>query len=61
MKYIDGKKLTLDKFLQVLLSKYNTILVPNNHFPTDEMLNEFLQSIKERSDNEVKEILRAFL
>jgi restriction system protein len=61
MKYIDGKKLTLDKFLQVLLSKYNSILLPNNHFPTDEMLNEFLQTVKEeRSDTEVKEILRAF-
>lgn len=60
MNFIDGKELSIDKFLEVLLSKYSVILVPNNHFPTDEMLNEFLATIEQRSDTEIKEILAAF-
>jgi restriction system protein len=60
LKFIDGNKLTLEKYLQVLTTKLSVILAPNNHFPTDEMLNEFLLTIKQRSDIEIKEILRAF-
>jgi restriction system protein len=58
VKFIDGKTLSLEKFIQILLTGY-PLLAPNNHFPTDDLLNEFLSTIKQRSDTEVKDILRA--
>ena len=59
-KFIDGKKLSLKGYLQFLATPFHRILVPNNHFPSDKLLNEFLSTIKERSDKEIKEILRVF-
>ena len=58
---IEAEKLSINEFLDILFSKNVNELFPNNHFPTEEMSNEFLSTIKERSDKEIKNILRKFL
>lgn len=59
--FIQGKELTLSAYIEILLSKNSSKLHPNNHFPTDELLNEFLKTINERSDREIRSILRKFI
>lgn len=58
---IDSRKLTLNEFLKILFSKDASKLFPDNHFPTEELLNEYLSKIHERSDNEIRAILRRFI
>jgi restriction system protein len=60
-EYIDSTKLTLGEFLNKLNSKEYVRLFPNNHFPSEEMMNEYLSTIHERSDNHIRFILRRFL
>ncbi len=60
IKFIDGKNFSLEDFLIFLNTVFSEVLVPNNHFPSDQLLDEFLNTINERSDVEVKEILRVF-
>ena len=59
--YIQGKELSLSVFLKNLFSENRSRLFPNNHFPTDKMLNEFLDTIKERSDKLILAVLRTFI
>lgn len=61
MEYIDGEKLSLDKYLQVLFSKDSTKLFPNNCFPTKKMGDLFLENINGISEKSIKNILRKFL
>ncbi len=58
---IEAGKLSLTEFLDTLFSKKVNELFPNNHFPTEQMMNEFLSTIKLRNDKEIKNILRKFL
>jgi restriction system protein len=60
MKPIDGSELSLNDFLDYLLSPAEYLLHPSNQFPTDEMLNQFLETVKSRSDREIKDILHVF-
>lgn len=58
---IDSRELSLDEFLKILFSGEASKLFPDNHFPTEELLNEYLSTIHERSDNEIRGILRRFI
>lgn len=58
---IFAKDLTLVDFLDKLISKDFHRLYPNNCFPTEEMLDEYLSTIEQRTDNEIRSILRKFL
>lgn len=57
---IYAKDLTLKEFLDKLISNDYGRLFPNNCFPTEEMMNEYLGSISQRTDNEIRSILRRF-
>ncbi len=58
---IIAKDLSLSDFLDKLTSKDFYRLYPNNCFPTEEMMNEYLDTIEQRTDNEIRSILRRFL
>lgn len=58
---IDGTKLSLNEWLNILFTKKASRLLPNNCFPTDEIRNEYLNTIHERSEDEIKMLLRRFL
>lgn len=58
---IYAKDLSLSDFLDKLISKDYNRLYPNNCFPTEEMMNEYLDTIEQRTDNEIRSILRRFL
>lgn len=58
---IFAKELSLTDFLDKLLSREYYRLYPNNHFPTTEMTNEYLETIAQRTDNEIRAVLRRFL
>ena len=58
---IYAKDLNLSDFLDKLISKDFNHLYPNNCFPTEEMMNEYLDTIEQRTDNEIRFILRRFL
>ncbi|HBR10663.1 MAG TPA: hypothetical protein DD740_00330 [Chryseobacterium sp.] len=61
MDYIEGEKLSLTEFLEILFSKDCEKLFPNNCFPTKEMGNLFIDAIDKVSEKSVKNILRKFL
>jgi len=58
---IYARELSLSKFLEILNSKDYGRLFPNNCFPTENMMNEYLDSISNRTENEIRFILRRFL
>ena len=58
---IFAKDLQLSEFLNILKSKDYNRLFPNNCFPTEEMMNEYLDTISSRSDIEIRSILRKFI
>ena len=58
---IFAKELSLSEFLEKLNSMDYGRLFPNNCFPTEEMMNEYLDTVYERTDNEIRSILRKFL
>ncbi|MBN2881808.1 restriction endonuclease [Candidatus Woesearchaeota archaeon] len=58
---IFAKELSLEEFLEKLISKDYGRLFPNNCFPTEEMMNEYLDNVSKRTDNEILSILRKFL
>lgn len=65
MKYysddiIDGTSLNLNEFLQMLFTKPDKIY-PNNCFPTNELLDEYINTISDRSDDEVKNVINHFI
>lgn len=60
-KVIDSTELTLDEFLNILFSNEASNLFPNNHFPTEGLLNEYLSTIHKRSDTEIRDLLRRFI
>lgn len=61
-KIIDATKLSLDEWLELLNSddKENVLFI-NYMFPTDNMRDEYLESIHIRTDQEVINLLRNFL
>jgi restriction system protein len=61
LKMIEAKELSLDEFLKCLFSDKYIDLYPNNHFPTDEMTDEFISKIHTFSETQIKGILRRFL
>lgn len=61
MDIIEANSVLLEDFLKILFSKDVYRLFPNNHFPNDKMMDEFLSSISQRTDKEIKDILRKFL
>jgi Restriction endonuclease len=61
-KIIDATKLSLDEWLELLNSDdKENVLFLNFMFPTDNMRNEYLDSIHIRTDQEVINLLRNFL
>jgi len=58
---IDGTKLSLNEWLKVLFSKKVSRLSPNKCFPTDKMRDEYLSTIHDRTEEEVRSLLRWFL
>ncbi len=56
-----GSELSLSDFLEHLLSDKREHLFPNNSFPTDEMKDEYLNSVHTFSDKKTKDILRCLL
>lgn len=58
---IFAKDLSLSDFLEKLNSNDYHRLYPNNCFPNEEMLDEYLKTIEKRYDNEIRSILRKFL
>jgi restriction system protein len=66
MKYyidgiIDGNTLTLDEYLEIVLYKDYKKVYPNNCFPSNELLNEYISRIKEFDDRKVKQLLYRYL
>ncbi len=57
----DGTKLSLSEWLNIIFSNKASRLLPNNCFPTDEIRNEYLDLIHDRSEDEIKNLLRRFL
>ncbi len=60
-KYVDGSKLTLQEWLKVLLSVNYTKVTPYVHFPTDKMLDNYLNTITKIPEEEVRLLLSRFL
>lgn len=65
MKYyfddiINGTSLTLNEFLDMLFTKPEKIF-PNNCFPTNELLDEYINTISDRSDDVVKNLINYFI
>jgi hypothetical protein len=66
MKYyvndiIDGNSLTLSEYLDILLYGNYKKLYPNNCFPSNAMIEEYLKIIKNVSDEEIKKIILRFI
>jgi len=66
MKYyteniIDGNSLTLKEYLNILLNGDYKKLYPNNCFPSNDMIEEYLKLIKNASDEEIKKIIFRFI
>ncbi len=61
-KIIDATKMSLNEWLSLLDSEENEdVLFINYMFPTDNMREEYLQTIQTRTDEEVINLLRNFL
>jgi len=58
---IDGNSLTLDEYLEMLLSKNYSKVYPNHCFPSNEMFDEFISKIKSISDKDIKRIISRFI
>jgi len=58
---IDGTTLSLNEWLDILFTDKAARLSPNCCFPTDKMRDEYLATIHERSEDEIKKLLRRFL
>lgn len=58
---IDGNSLTLNEYLNILLSKNYLKVYPNKCFPSTKMLEEFLKAVKNTPDNDIKKIIFRFL
>ena len=66
MKYfiddiIDGNSLSLDEYLEILLHGNFLKLFPNNCFPSNEMLDEYLSMVKDIPEKEVKKLIYRYL
>lgn len=51
---------TLEEWLELIFSEDEKVY-PSNHFPSEKMLVEYLSTIHERQDNEVRDLIRKFL
>ncbi|MFB2348490.1 restriction endonuclease [Priestia megaterium] len=60
-KLIREDKLTLDGWLQLMNSDDRRRLLPNNCFPTDEFLDQYIDRINEFNDKEFKNLLRMLM
>lgn len=58
---IDARELNLDEFLETLFSEQVINLYPNNHFPTEDLLNEYLSILQNQDDDDVLALLRQFI
>jgi restriction system protein len=58
---IDGNSLTLNEFLDILINGNYLKLYPNNCFPSNKMLEEFLKIVKNMPDKDIKKIIFRFL
>lgn len=58
---IDGTTISLEEWLKIIFSRNPFKVYPNNCFPTDEMKEEYLFKIQERSEEEVENLIRKFL
>jgi restriction system protein len=60
----DGKEMSLSEWLEALKipeTRRKFHLLPDNCFPTDEHRSEYLDSIKNRENSEIRHLLRNFL
>ena len=62
-RFIEAEKLPLEEWLKLIEPHEEDRGYPiiDYQFPTDEMKNQYLQTIRNRSDEEVKRLLRGFL
>ena len=62
-RFIEAEKLPLEEWLKLIEPHEEDRDYPiiDYQFPTDEMKNQYLQTIRNRSDEEVKRLLRGFL
>jgi restriction system protein len=58
---IDGNTLTLDEYLEIVLHKDYKKVYPNNCFPSNKLLDEYISRIKEFDDKKVKQLLYRYL
>ena len=56
-----GTALTLEQWLNFVMSENPLHVYPHNKFPTDQMKEEYLDSIGGRAEDDVKRLLRRFL
>lgn len=61
MEIIDTKKLSLNEFLTLLSKGKPNSYYPKYHFPTDQLLAEFLDNVSTYSQNVIMGILRKFI
>ena len=60
-KLIKNGKTSLEDWLEVMFSNERDRLYPNNCFPSDEFLNEYISKIDEISETDFKKLLRMLL
>ena len=58
---IDGNSLTLEEYLEILLSNRYKKVYPNNCFPSNDMFDKFILRIKEIPDSVIFKIIYRFL
>ena len=65
MKYfyedvIDGRSIDLNEYLKILFNNPNKVF-PNNCFPSNKHLDEYVMNIADRSEEEVKRLIDTFI
>ncbi len=60
-EYIDGFDLELEEWLNAIFNENGPKVFPSSFFPSDNMLDEYLLSIRNRSEYDVKKLLRKLL
>lgn len=58
--YFVNNPVTLEDWIHLVLKKDSNIF-PNNCFPTNELLEKYIETVQERSDYEVKALISKFL
>ena len=62
-RFVEAEKLSLEEWLKLIEphEEDRDYLIIDYQFPTDEMKSQYIQTIRNRSDEEVKRLLRRFL